>query len=177
MNVRHLALVVAVVLAGCTGRDDPTVTPAPSASAAVTPGATASPSASVGVSPTPPDGSTTRPVKIFLVLVGDRVPPGAPTFGCGDAVQAVDRDVAAAGPALEAAVRALLAERTGSDPTAGPYSVFNASALTLESATVAGGTATIRLRGELRLGGVCDSPRVEESARTVWRTSSASKAP
>jgi hypothetical protein len=97
------------------------------------------------------------------------VPAGAPTFGCGDAVQAFDRDVPAAGPALEAALRALLAERTGSDPTAGPYSVFNASTLTLESATVARGTATIRLRGELRLGGVCDSPRVEEQLTRTAR--------
>ncbi|MGH2720547.1 MAG: GerMN domain-containing protein [Actinomycetota bacterium] len=95
------------------------------------------------------------------MLVGDRVSPGAPTFGCGDAVQAADRDVPAAEPPLEAAIRALLAERTGSDPTAGSYSVFNASSLTLESAALAGGTATIRLRGELRLGGVCDGPRVE----------------
>jgi hypothetical protein len=155
------ALGVALALGGCGRRDDPTVTPSPRA--ASSPGATAAASSARPTSP------TTRPVQIFLVLTGDLVPPGAPTFGCGDAIQPVERNVPGTAPPLEAAIGALLAEHTGDDPTAGPYSAFDDADLTLESGTIANGTATIRLRGELRLGGVCDGPRVEEQLTRTAR--------
>ena len=154
MQLRALALVTALLLAGCAGRDDPTVVrPASSPSSTV-----------VDASPSPPSAtsSTSRLVKIFLVLIGDNVPKGAQTFGCEDAITSVERTVAASTPPLEAAIQALLAERTSHDPLAGPYSAFVDANMTLDSATISNGKATIRLKGQLNLGGVCDDPRIEE---------------
>ncbi|MGH2687674.1 MAG: GerMN domain-containing protein [Actinomycetota bacterium] len=167
MKIRVLALltVLFVALAGCSRRDDPTVTASPPSGA----GASPSPSLPAGTSPPAPTSSTTRVVDIFLVLTSDLVPPGAPTFGCGDAIQAAERTVPGTVPPLEAAIGALLAERTGNDPTAGPYSAFNDADLRLDSAAVGNGKATIRLEGELRPGGVCDGPRTEEQLTRTAR--------
>jgi hypothetical protein len=82
-------------------------------------------------------------------------------IGCGDAAVAVTRSIPPTQAPLGAALRELLSIK---DREVGPERLYNAlyqSNLQVERLELEGGKATIRLSGELRLGGVCDNPRVE----------------
>jgi hypothetical protein len=47
----------------------------------------------------------------------------------------------------------------------GLYNALHRSDLSLDSATVENGQATLYLSGNLQLGGICESPRVEAQLR------------
>lgn len=84
------------------------------------------------------------------------------TIGCGDAIVPVFRESNSS--SVEIALTELLAtaERTVRDDNVELYNALAQSDLTVKNVTINDGVATINLTGQLRLGGVCDSPRVEE---------------
>ena len=94
---------------------------------------------------------------VYLVALGEG------QVGCGDALRAIPRTVPASDQPWQAAIEALLGVDPAAVEQAGLYNALANSSLQLESMTVdAQGTATIRLTGQLSLGGVCDNPRVAE---------------
>ncbi len=131
-----------------------------------------------GVAPAPgPEPPPLAEVAIFLVLPEgstggtDRAagvgPPAEETFGCGDRLVPVRVPVAAADatPAgkVAAAVRALLEVSSGADLPAHLIDALGRSHLAVErveEAPADPGVYRLQLTGELRLGGVCDHPRV-----------------
>lgn len=82
--------------------------------------------------------------------------------GCGDAVVWIERPAEVGDSQLERALRTLLATPASVAADGTTYAnALGETSLLLESATIENGVATIRLAGNLMLGGVCDSPRVE----------------
>ena len=108
----------------------------------------------------------TREVKVYLVALDDRGRRGR-KIGCDDSLVPVTRTVRAGGDPLRAAVEALLAEPRESEGGLGNY--WWGENLKVTSVSARGGTATIRLSGNVYVAGVCDVPRIEEQIRETAR--------
>lgn len=105
-------------------------------------------------------------VQIFLVdTPQDDQPVGG--IGCGDRLVPVTRTLPRTPSVISSAVQQLITlEQERVD---GHYNVFHQSDLALESAQITGGTAVIKLIGDLRLGGACDEPRVSAQIEATVR--------
>lgn len=106
----------------------------------------------------------TSSVRVYLIAIGDRGRAGA-KIGCGDSVVGVTRTIAPTRAPLAAALRLTLANHRRQYGESGLYNALYQSRLTLKRVAVVNGTATVRLAGTLRLGGVCDAPRVRAQLR------------
>jgi hypothetical protein len=110
-----------------------------------------------------PDSVTSRAVtsiRIYLVNINGK------GLGCGGGLVGVTRRVTPTSTPLTVALRLLLANRHVCGG-AGLCSAFSRSQLRIRSAAVVRGTAVIHLTGRLRLGGVCDNPRVRGQLRAT----------
>ena len=97
---------------------------------------------------------------IYLIAVDDNGRSG-PKIGCNDSVIPVTVDLPPTTAPLTAALERLLALDDQFYGQSGLYNALYQSDLQVEQVTVENGRATIRLTGQLRLGGTCDSPRVD----------------
>jgi LysM repeat protein len=94
-------------------------------------------------------------VKIALIaLEGGNI-------GCGDGVVLVRRNVPATTAPLTAAIRDLLSIKDQYYGQSGLYNALYQSNLAIQSVAINSGKATIKLTGQVVLGGVCDAPRVQ----------------
>ncbi|HEX7313911.1 MAG TPA: GerMN domain-containing protein [Pyrinomonadaceae bacterium] len=109
--------------------------------------------------------SSGREVKVFLVALDDKGRRGR-RIGCDDSLVPVTRNVAAAGTPLKAAVEELLSIPREYE---GLGNYWAGEGLRVQSATIASGVATIRIRGTLPVAGVCDEPRIEEQIKATAR--------
>ena len=100
-------------------------------------------------------GNTVSQVNIYLIGIGSG------KVGCGDQVVAVKRNVAPTQAPLTAALNQLLSLHDQYYGQSGLYNTLYQSNLAVKSITRNGTTWNIYLTGTLRLGGVCDIPRVE----------------
>ncbi len=105
--------------------------------------------------PTPPAAPSFTSVQIPLIALSTNGP-----VGCGDTLVLVTRNIAATSAPLTAAVEQLLSIHTQFYGQSGLYDPLYQANLAIESVTVEDGLATIKLSGQLSLGGVCDDPRV-----------------
>jgi spore germination protein GerM len=101
----------------------------------------------------------TSKVKVYLVAVNDKGKSGK-KIGCDDSLVAVIREVPKTQRVLKAALEDLIAIPHEFNPLLGNY-VFGPD-LKLKSATIKGGTATIRFSGAISVAGICDEPRITE---------------
>lgn len=151
-------LLIAALLAACTTGQ---ATAPPPPTAAPTPQPTPEPTAAPTVEPAPGDTN----YDVYLVAVDDGGASG-PAIGCGDSLVAVTRGLA---PADDDLARVALSDLLSMpDQYLGESGLYNAlyqSDLTIESFSVEGSTAVVALSGELRMGGECDTPRVEAQLR------------
>lgn len=108
----------------------------------------------------------TREVKVYLVAVGDAGRRGR-KVGCDDSLVPVTRNVRADGEPLKAAITELLSMPRESEGGLGNY--WQGDNLRVRSASVSGGTATIRISGRVHVAGVCDQPRIEEQIKETAR--------
>jgi hypothetical protein len=102
-------------------------------------------------------------VTAYYVLLDDGGTNGV-RFGCNDSLVGVARTSPAAEEPLPAAVGALLEAPTEAvlpKPARKTYNALTNSDLKFLSGSFDGTTVTVYLAGTLRLGGVCDIPRVE----------------
>jgi hypothetical protein len=102
-------------------------------------------------------------VTAYYVLLDDGGSNGV-RFGCNDSLVGVARTSPGGKEPLPAAVGALLEEPKEAVPSKPAPEVYNAlsnSDLKFLSGSFDGTTVTVYLAGALRLGGVCDVPRVE----------------
>lgn len=114
--------------------------------------------------------STTTPnnnmmsVNVYLIEIEGGTPGN--TIGCGDGLVAVSRQV----PQTVGVIRAALEELfslSGGDYQSDLYNALDQSNVTIESAEVQNGVATVALQGSLMSGGVCDDPRIKEQIRST----------
>ena len=112
-----------------------------------------------------PEGGASLPQGVVDTVQLGLVALDRGNIGCGDDIRLVSRQVAPTRAPLRAALTELLALDQQIDPDSGLYNALYQANVTIESLNITSGTAVIRLAGELRLGGVCDSPRVEAQLR------------
>ena len=122
----------------------PSPTPAPS----VTPRSAAS--------PTPAEMT----VQIYLIAIGDNGKAG-PQIGCGDSAIPVQVRIRYTLGVLRGSLEKLLSVKERDYGASGLYNALYQSDLHVASVAIDAGKATIRLTGDLTMGGECDSPRVE----------------
>lgn len=120
-------------------------------------------------------------VRIFLVELEEgatggeqaaETPRAGDTFGCGDRLRAVAVPVATEGVATEGRVAAALGSLLEASGGQGLYTALERSQLEVERVEpVAGveGLYRVHLTGQLRLGGVCDNPRVRAQLEATAR--------
>ncbi len=94
-------------------------------------------------------------VKVALIALN-----GNGGVGCGDSVVMITRQVPYTTAPLTAALRELLAINTQYYGQSGLYDALYQSRLAIQSVTIANQKATIRLTGQIQVGGECDDPRV-----------------
>ena len=115
-------------------------------------------------------------LKIYLIAVNDNGKAG-PKVGCGDSVVAVTVMVKPTKGVLRASLDALLANKQQNYGESGLYNALYQSNLQVQSLSLSGGKATVRLTGTLLLGGECDNPRVQaQLEQTVLQFSTVKQA-
>jgi hypothetical protein len=103
-------------------------------------------------------------VSIYLIAIGDNGKSGT-RVGCGDSLVAVKTHLDATRAPLTATLRKVVGDHRRFFGQSELYNALFQSRLELMRATVVHGTASIHLTGQLRLGGVCDAPRVRAQLR------------
>lgn len=111
-----------------------------------------------------PEPPLVSEVQIYFIALGDAGQSG-PAIGCDDSVIPVTINIEPTPAPLTAAFERLLAVDEQYYGQSGLYNALADSDLTLDSAAVENGQAIIYLSGDLRLGGVCDNPRIEAQLR------------
>lgn len=94
--------------------------------------------------------------RIHLISLND----GGP-LGCGDTVVPVTVEIPSTRAVLRATLEKLLSQRSQYYGESGLYNALYQSQLTVDDVRIDNGVATIRLSGQVVLGGVCDTPRVQ----------------
>lgn len=102
----------------------------------------------------------TGSVKIYLIALNDAGKSGK-AIGCDDSVVGINVTIANPQTPLTEAIKELLKEKGQYYGQTGLYNSLYQSDLTLQSAAITNGKATIHLTGQYSLGGVCDNPRFE----------------
>ncbi len=186
-QVKHLLwLVVVLVLAGCSTATPtsvpPTIAPTfvptqalPTATLAsavqATPIMTPTIVLTQTVRPATPLATTSRAtvtpvapgstrVKLFFVALEDKGKSGK-KIGCDDSVVAVDHTMPTLPGILNATLRDLFSIHDKTYGASGLHNALADSDLKVESVSIINTRAEIRLTGSLKLGGVCDGPRVD----------------
>jgi len=113
-----------------------------------------------------PAPSSGREVKVYLVALDDNGRRGK-KIGCNDSLVPVTRSVSADAVPLKAAVEELLSIPREYEGGLGNY--WFGENLSVQSATVRAGVATIRIRGNVYIAGICDAPRIEGQIRETAR--------
>lgn len=127
----------------------------------IAPAATALPPAPT--SPPPLPTGTKAPallseVIIYFIAIGDNGQSG-PLVGCGDSLVKVKQPIEPTSGVIRAALNKLFSFKEQFIGQSGLYNALYQSDLTLGSASVADGVATVYLDGTVMLGGECDTPR------------------
>lgn len=175
------------------GAREDTATPRPDLSypgEELTTGVSESPAEAVAPEPTAASDNTAasgnavppplEEVRIFLVELdrggesaeGTAAAAAGDTFGCGDRLRAVAVPVATEGLATEARIAAAVGSLLEASGGQGLYSALEGSELAVEWVEAVTGVARLfrlHLTGELRLGGVCDNPRVRAQLEATAR--------
>lgn len=107
-------------------------------------------------------------VNLYFIALEDAGRSGKP-IGCNDSVVPVEVEIEPTSAPLTAALERLFSIDSQYYGQSGLYNALYQSDLRLDSATVEQGQATIALSGTLRLGGVCDNPRVEAQIEETAR--------
>jgi len=90
-------------------------------------------------------------------------------IGCGDSLAPVTVEIPATYGILRASLEKLLALHTQYYGESGLYNALYQSQLSVDDVRIDNRVATIRLSGQIVLGGVCDSPRVQAQLEQAAR--------
>jgi len=176
MNGKSLGVILGlllVVVAGVmyfgfargNGGANPTMTPVPTFT-------------TTNPNPTPTSSPMSQDNVVEIALVSIEGDAGGETFGCGDSIYLVEREVGDTDNAVEAALEELFSVST-QRPTEGTMELYSAlynSDLSVDRVETGDNSISVYLTGEMSLGGTCDNPRFSEQLmRTVEANTSASE--
>ena len=102
--------------------------------------------------------------QIYLIAVGDEGQSGK-EIGCGDSAVPVTINIEPTIAPLTAALENMFAINEQNYGQSGLYNALYQSNLSVQGIDIDNGHATIALNGDLLVGGVCDTPRVEAQLR------------
>ena len=125
-----------------------------------TPRPTATPSIVLPPTPTRVITGRTMTVKLFMIALNDNGAAG-PKVGCGDSVVGVPQTLPFSNSPLTDTYKELLAQHDQTFGSSRRYNALYNSRLAVESVSLSGGKATVKLTGTFSLAGECDDPRVE----------------
>jgi LysM repeat protein len=100
--------------------------------------------------------------RIYLISLND----GGP-LGCGDTLVPVTVEIPATRAVLRASLDKLLSLHSAYYGESGLYNALYQSQLTLDDVRIDDRVATIRLSGQVVLGGVCDTPRIQAQLEQI----------
>jgi len=185
-----LAILIILSITACNGpievgiENSPTVIPNPAATSTMAPAQTATlnpPSATDTQAATliqpaatdPPPSSTSQAathnmVKIFLIGVNDNGQAGLPV-GCGDSAIPIQVEIQPSAGVLKAALVALLSVKDQYHGQSGLYNALYQSDLQVDSVSIDNGKASVYLSGTMKMGGECDTPRVQAQLEQTVR--------
>jgi spore germination protein GerM len=141
-----------------------TFTPVPPTFTPVPPTVTLPPTATLP--PTPTETLSSNTVNLYFIALDDGGEAGE-EIGCNDSLVPVLVNIEPTTGVLRAALEKLLSTQTRTYGATGYYHSLYQSNLSIESVSVQNGEAVLRLNGELILGGVCDSPRVQAQLEAI----------
>ncbi|MGL3805427.1 GerMN domain-containing protein [Paeniglutamicibacter sp. R2-26] len=175
---RHVAVLLTGLLGLALGGCSPSEPPSPaSAPATQSPAATASASPAASPSPSAPPaptgssgasastGTRTAKLTLFYVAVDDPEGTSGPKIGCGDALVATETGPVTFTNQVEAALEALLEDKSETHGESGLRNALANSTLGYQSSTVSGDTVTVKLTGVPMSSGTCDDPRIIEQLK------------
>jgi LysM repeat protein len=116
------------------------------------------------VAPQPPAEFTRT--RIYLVALDDGGASG-PLIGCNDSIVAVNVNIEPTRAILRASLERQLGLRNAYYGQSGLYNALYQSNLQLQSVRIDNRTAIIELTGTIRMGGVCDAPRIQAQLEQV----------
>jgi hypothetical protein len=117
----------------------------------------------------PPAASPKQMVKIFMIAVDDKGQTGT-AVGCGDSAVPVMVEIPPTQAVLKSALDAILATKVQYYGQSGLYNALYQSDLQLESVSIdSSGKASVYLTGSLKMGGECDTPRVQAQLEQTVR--------
>jgi hypothetical protein len=106
-------------------------------------------------------------IKIYLIAIDDNGVSGK-KIGCNDSLVPVEVQITPTLAVLKAALSELFKlQGQRYYGASGLYNSLYQSSLSIESLNIVNREAIIRLRGELRLGGVCDDPRAKAQLEEI----------
>jgi LysM repeat protein len=100
--------------------------------------------------------------RIYLISLND----GGP-LGCGDTLVPVTVEIPATRAVLRASLDKLLSLHSAYYGESGLYNALYQSQLTIDDVRIDDRVATIRLSGQVVLGGVCDTPRIQAQLEQI----------
>lgn len=113
--------------------------------------------------------STLQMVKIFVIAVDDNGQTGMPV-GCGDSAVPVWVEISPTRGVMKAALEALLSVKDQYYGQSGLYNALYQSDLQVDSVSIDNnGKARVNLIGSLKMGGECDTPRVQAQLEQTVR--------
>ena len=113
--------------------------------------------------------SVTKPLTLYYVATEDNGIAG-PMIGCGDSLVSRTTAPVTTTDIIKSSFEQLLSGKNQYIGQSGLYNALYQSDLTYASSTTAGDTVTVNLTGSLKLGGECDSPRVEAQLENTAKT-------
>lgn len=171
-NIQFISLMCTMLLAGCVTIQinsptalppAPTIRPQPTSQAP-----TLQPTFTSNPLPTSkPTVQGISQVKIFLIAINDNGKTGK-KIGCGDSLVAVEVQIEPTLGILRAALNELF-QLQGKQyyGQSGLYNAIYQSNLSIESLNIVNREAVIQLKGNLVLGGVCDTPRAKAQLEQI----------
>lgn len=178
ITISILLFSLALSLSACTAPSAAPTTGLPSADTISTPSDSAPPAETADTTSDAADATSGQPTvtisteavpayKIFLIAPDDDGKLGK-QIGCGDSVVSVDgqsRDeltqLSPTADRLKAAYEQIVTDKFSNLGMAGYRNFLADSTLTVDDILLSGGSALIKLSGNLVINGTCDNPRIE----------------
>jgi hypothetical protein len=173
MKLTLFALLLIALLAACVPAAPATQPPVATMPALLTPEPPTATPAFVTATPAPavtepPAEPTAAWDPVFYLIALEDNGASGPLVGCGDSLVSATFRPETDDPWREA-VEFILNQDEAYFGESGLYNALYQSDLQVESLTLVNGAVTLRLAGQMMLGGVCDAPRVQAQLEETLR--------